>query len=54
MSRFKPSGIKVSKTCQGCSTILREAQAYYTVENPPRRLCKACMARWLDISEDSL
>lgn len=46
---------RIKTICDNCKLILREAQAYYTVEKPhPRRLCKPCMANWIGISEKSL
>ena len=46
---YKPSGKKISTTCDDCKQLLREAQAYYTLEG--KRLCRICMAKYLDIQE---
>lgn len=46
----KSSGKKITSTCDDCKLLLREAQAYYTLA-PKRRLCRLCMAKYLDIKE---
>ena len=49
---YKPSGKKVTIVCEECGEKLNGKPIYTTIENPrARRLCKLCMAKWLDLEE---
>ena len=49
---FKPLGKKVILICEQCQIKLNGKPIYLTLENPsPRRLCKVCMAKYLDLQE---
>jgi len=51
MTFNKSSGKKVIKECEDCKVNLNGKPVYQTLDNPPRRLCKVCMAIYLDIQE---
>lgn len=49
---YKSSGIKKIIVCEECKANLNGKPIYQTIEKPiPKRLCRVCMAKYLDIKE---
>lgn len=48
---YKGSGKKITRVCEDCNKLLREADAWYTLgEKPNRRICTHCWYLWAGLN----